>query len=68
MYTFHHIHLRTGDPRTTAQYYQEMFDAECIAYLQVHGKIRVQLNLHGMMIFIGDLPAGAAAPQAPSVP
>jgi catechol 2,3-dioxygenase-like lactoylglutathione lyase family enzyme len=67
-YTFHHIHLRTGDPRTTAQYYQDMFDAECIEYSQVNGKIRVQLNLHGMTIFIGDLPAGAAAPKAPAVP
>ena len=68
IYTFHHIHLRTDDPRTTAQYYQEMFDAECIEDIQVNGKIRVQLNLNGMTLFIGDLPAGAAAPKAPAVP
>ena len=68
MYTFHHIHLRTGAPQTTAQYYQEMFDAERLEYIQVSGRIRVHLNLHGMTLFIGDLPAGAAAPKAPSVP
>ena len=38
MYTFHHIHLRTGDPRATAQYYQEMFDAERLEYIQVNSQ------------------------------
>jgi catechol 2,3-dioxygenase-like lactoylglutathione lyase family enzyme len=68
IYAFHHIHLRTCDPQTTAQYYQDMFDAERVEYIQVNGKIRVHLNLNGITILIGDLPAGAEAPKAPSVP
>jgi catechol 2,3-dioxygenase-like lactoylglutathione lyase family enzyme len=67
-YTYDHIHLRTRNPQTTIQYYQDMFDAERVESVQSDGKPRVDLNLNGLTIFIAEVPAAADLPNAPSQP
>ncbi len=68
VYTYDHIHLRTRNPQSTIQYYQDMFDAEPVASVQSDGKPRVDLNLNGLTIFVAEVPAAADIPTAPAVP
>ena len=68
VYTYDHIHLRTRNPQSTIQYYQDMFDAEPVESVQSDGKPRVDLNLNGLTIFVAEVPAAADVPMAPAVP
>lgn len=68
VYTYDHIHLRTKNPQATIEYYQKMFDATPVAYVQSNGKPRVDLDLNGLTIFIAEVPADATLPTAPSAP
>jgi len=68
VYTYDHIHLRTKNPQATIEYYQKMFDATPVAYVQSNGKARVDLDLNGLTIFIAEVPADATLPTAPSEP
>lgn len=68
VYTYDHIHLRTKNPQATIEYYQKMFDATPVSYVQSNGKPRVDLDLNGLTIFIAEVPADAALPTAPSEP
>ena len=68
VYTYDHIHLRTRNPQSTIQYYQDMFDAEPVESVQSDGKPRVDLNLNGLTIFVAEVPAEADVPMAPAVP
>ena len=68
VYTYDHIHLRTTNPQATIEYYQKMFDATPVAYVQSNGKPRVDLDLNGLTIFIAAVPADATLPTAPSEP
>ena len=68
VYTYDHIHLRTKNPQATIAYYQKMFDATPVAYVQSNGKPRVDLDLNGLTIFIAEVPADATLPTAPSEP
>ncbi len=51
-YSYDHIHLRTQDPMTTAQWYNEMFGAEIIESIQTDGQPRIDLDINGLTIFI----------------
>ena len=62
-----HVHLRSPDPESTAQYYEKMFGAEVIRSTQADGSARVDLNLGGLSLFIAPVRDGQAAP-APSSP
>ena len=55
-YRFDHIHLLSRDPKATAQYYRRTFDAKIIESLQSDGKPRIELEMHGLPIFL--LPVG----------
>ena len=66
VYTYDHIHLRTRDPQTTRQYYQDMFDAKPVDYVQSNGQPRVDLDLNGLTIFIAEVTDDSAMPSAPS--
>ena len=44
VYTYDHIHLRTKNPQATIEYYQKMFDATPVEYVQSNGKSRVDLR------------------------
>jgi catechol 2,3-dioxygenase-like lactoylglutathione lyase family enzyme len=68
VYTYDHIHLRTKNPQATIEYYQKMFDATPVAYVQSNGKPRVDLDLNGLTIFIAEVPADATLPTAPPEP
>jgi catechol 2,3-dioxygenase-like lactoylglutathione lyase family enzyme len=68
VYTYDHIHLRTKNPQATIEYYQKMFDATPVAYVQSNGKPRVDLDLNGLTIFIAEVPADAPLPTAPAEP
>ncbi len=39
VYTYDHIHLRTTNPQATIEYYQKMFDATPVEYVQSNGKL-----------------------------
>ena len=68
VYTYDHIHLRTKNPQATIEYYQKMFDATPVAYVQSNGQPRVDLDLNGLTIFIATVPADATLPTAPAEP
>ena len=68
IYTYDHIHLRTTNPQATLEFYQKMFDATPVAYVQSNGQPRVDLDLNGLTIFIAAVPADATLPTAPSEP
>ena len=66
-YTWEHIHLRSPDPASTAQWYQEKLGAEIIRTPQPDGSTRYDLDLTGQKIFIAkaDPAATGASPQIP---
>ena len=65
-YTYDHIHLRSRDPMATAQYFNKMFDAKILKSIQSDGQPRIDLDVHGLMIFIASaddtVPPGLAEP------
>jgi lactoylglutathione lyase len=64
-YTWEHIHLRSPDPASTAQWYQDKLGAEVIRTPQPDGSTRFDLNLTGQKIFIALAdPAKTGAPPA----
>ena len=67
-YKFSHLHLLSRDPRATAQYYHKMFDAKIIESLNSDGKARIDLEMHGLPIFILPVPAGENLPASPPGP
>jgi len=68
VYTYDHIHLRTKNPQATLEFYQKMFDATPVEYVQSNGQPRVDLDLNGLTIFIAAVPADATLPTAPAEP
>jgi lactoylglutathione lyase len=68
VYAYDHMHLRSRDPKATAQYYHQMFDAKILESIQSDGKPRIDLDLHGLTIFIAQVPPEADIPSAPAEP
>jgi lactoylglutathione lyase len=66
-YTWEHIHLRSPDPASTAQWYQDKLGAEVIRTPQPDGSTRIDLNLTGQKIFIAVADPGktGASPRTP---
>ena len=66
-YTWEHIHLRSPDPETTAEWYQDKLGAEVIRTPQPDGSTRYDLELTGQKIFIAkaDPAATGASPSMP---
>ena len=67
-YHFEHIHLLSRDPKTTAQYYRKMFDAEVIETAQPDGSTRVDVDLNGLAIFILPVAPGENVALSPVDP
>jgi catechol 2,3-dioxygenase-like lactoylglutathione lyase family enzyme len=65
-FTHDHVHLRSPDPETTAQFYERMFGAEVLRSVQ-QGKPRVDLDLCGLKVFIAQAVGDGigAAPTSP---
>lgn len=53
-YMYDHMHLRSPDPETTAQWYEKMFGAEILRSTQ-QGKPRIDIKLDGISIFIAPV-------------
>jgi catechol 2,3-dioxygenase-like lactoylglutathione lyase family enzyme len=68
VYTYDHMHIRSRDPKATAQYYHHMFDARIVESVQSDGKSRIDLDLNGLTIFIAPVPPEAELPSAPTEP
>jgi lactoylglutathione lyase len=68
VYTYDHMHIRSRNPKATAQYYHHMFDAKILESVQSDGKSRVDLDLNGLTIFIAPVPPEAEMPSAPTEP
>src|SRR5215475_6661096 len=66
-YTWEHIHLRSPDPATTADWYADKLGAEVIRTPQPDGSTRIDLDLTGQKIFIAkaDPASTGASRQAP---
>ena len=67
-YHFDHIHLLSRDPKTSAQYYQKMFDAKVIETVQSDGSPRIDLDLNGLAVFILRVAPGENPPASPPDP
>ena len=58
-YSYDHIHLRSPDPRKTAEFYHRILDARIIETPQPSGPNRIDLDVGGLAVFIaGALPSG----------
>jgi lactoylglutathione lyase len=68
VYSYDHIHLRTRDPKGTAEWYRRMFGAEVIESVQSDGQPRIDLNIDGLTVFIARVPADANIGVAPADP
>lgn len=66
-FTWEHIHLRSPDPASTAQWYEDKLGAEVIRTPQPDGSMRIDLNLSGQKVFIAkaDPAQTGAPPQTP---
>jgi catechol 2,3-dioxygenase-like lactoylglutathione lyase family enzyme len=53
-YQYDHFHLFTSNPKETAEWYRRMFEAEVIESVQSDGKIRVDMKLCGVMVYLSD--------------
>ena len=67
-FTYDHIHLRSRDPKTTAEFYERMFDARILESVQPDGTPRIDLDLNGLAVFIARVGADEAIPEAPAQP
>jgi lactoylglutathione lyase len=67
-YSYDHIHLRTRDPKGTAEWYRRMFGAEIQESVQSDGQPRIDLNLHGLTIFLARVNNEPNLPSAPAEP
>jgi len=64
-YWYHHIHLASNDPKKTAEFYRDMFNAEITNTRELpDGRVTVELNLGDSIVLIMQRPAEAEA--APS--
>jgi lactoylglutathione lyase len=66
-FTYDHIHLRSPNPETTAQWYERMFGAEVLRTMQ-QGKPRIDLKLGGVNIFIAPVEPGMGVNPPPTTP
>ena len=67
-YSYDHIHLRSRDPRATAEFYHTMFGAEILESIQSDGQPRIDLNINGLTVFLASVPADADSASAPVEP
>jgi catechol 2,3-dioxygenase-like lactoylglutathione lyase family enzyme len=68
VYGYDHIHLRTRDPRGTAEWYHRMFGARILESVQSDGQPRIDLDINGLTVFIANVPPDAEVSAAPADP
>lgn len=62
-YRFDHVHIFTRDPLAMALWFRRMFDATAWRRIQSDGMPRIDVELHGLTIYVAQLPADS--PQEP---
>ena len=65
--TWDHIHLRTTNPESMAQWFETMLGAEVVRTMQ-GGQPRIDLKLGGANIFIAPVKDGDGTNTAPAIP
>ncbi len=63
MIAFHHIHLRSPDPRKTAAWYVEMLGAKIVQETEALGALNENIDLAGTRLVIGSLFYGQELPR-----
>ena len=67
MYRVNHIHLRSPDPRATAQWYVENFDARILSEGQgLAGSLVVRMEFGGVSVNVSGSPTGQPIPDGVS--
>jgi catechol 2,3-dioxygenase-like lactoylglutathione lyase family enzyme len=66
-FSWDHVHLRSPDPESTAQWYERMLGAQVIRSMQ-QGKPRIDLKLGGANIFIAPVAPGDGVNPPPATP
>ena len=66
-FNWDHIHLRTANPETMADWFEKMLGAEVLRSMQ-DGKPRIDLKLGGANIFIAPVAAGDGVNAPPTTP
>ena len=67
-YSYDHIHLRSRDPKATAQFYERMFGAKILESIQSDGQPRIDLDINGLTVFIARVPPDADIASEPADP
>jgi catechol 2,3-dioxygenase-like lactoylglutathione lyase family enzyme len=67
-YSYDHIHLRSRDPKATAQFYERMFGAKILESVQSDGQPRIDLDINGLTVFIARVAPDADIASSPADP
>jgi len=67
-YRYDHIHLRSANPRQTADFYHTMFGAKIVETPQPSGPTRVDLDINGLTVFIAGPGPDGVTPAGPTEP
>ena len=57
MFTWDHVHIRSTNPETTAQWFERMLGAQVLRSMQ-QGKPRIDLKVGGANVFIAPIEPG----------
>ncbi|MBU2227842.1 MAG: VOC family protein [Proteobacteria bacterium] len=63
-YRFDHLHIQSRDPKAVAQYFQTMFAAKAVEGVTYDGRLRIDLDLNGLVIFIFKIEAEENVPAS----
>jgi len=66
-YIWDHVHIRSSNPETTAQWFERMLGAQVLRSMQ-QGQPRIDLKLGGANIFIAPVTAGDGVNASPTTP
>jgi catechol 2,3-dioxygenase-like lactoylglutathione lyase family enzyme len=66
-FTWDHIHIRSTNPETTAQWFEKMLGAEVIRTMQ-QGAPRIDMKIGGANVFIAPVKDGDGVNAAPETP
>ena len=64
-YWYHHIHLVSPDPRKTAQFYQDMFNAKMVNTTELpDGRVSIEISLNSSIVLLMQKPVQEKAAPA----
>jgi lactoylglutathione lyase len=66
-YTWDHVHIRSSNPETTAQWFEKILGAEITRTME-QGKPRIDLRVGGAKVFIAQVTPGDGVNAPPTTP